>query len=155
MAQRIRSILVDNTLGKIFTGANSVSYATAANMIAGSQKQVKTVYAGATVTTKVANNLSGGNGISVGNNGVLTGVTLSLAAPAVGAAVTINLKKGSSYSNSSIVGTYSIPVSLLSAVYVTTLSFITTDNFYIDVTQVGSVKSGTGLLVQLSYYSGY
>ena len=155
MVQRVRSILVDNTLGKIFTGANTVSNATAANLIAGTQKNIKTFSSAATTTMRVANNLFGGTGVSIGSNGVIVSVTLTAATAPVGSNTVINLKKGNTYSNSSVVGTYSMSSNSPIVLYSTTLNFSSSDNFFVDITQVGSTKSGSGLGVQLGYYSGY
>lgn len=155
MAQRIRSILVDNTLGKIFTGANTVSNASAANLIAGTQKLVKTFASGVAVNTKVANNLTAGSGLLIGNNGVLVSVTLMAVTAPLGSNISVNLKKGSAYASSSIVGTYTLSPGSNLTYYTTAISFLATDNFFIDITQVGSVKSGVGFSIQLGYYSGY
>jgi hypothetical protein len=156
MAQRIRSISVDNTVGKIFTGITTLAAANATNLIAGTQKLVKSFSTASTVTTKVATNLAGTTGLVIGNSGILTNVVLlASTAPVGGTGIIINLKKGSAYSTSTIVGTYALGPTLTTVTYNVAISFLSTDSFFLDVAQVGSTKAGSGFSIQLNYYTGY
>jgi hypothetical protein len=155
MAQRTRSILIDSTLGKIFTGVTDVASASASNLIAGAQRSTKTFATAAATSARVAYNLSGGNGLYMGNNGILTNVSMTVATAPIGAAIIIVLKKGATYATSSVIGTYNIPNGLSSSSNPVSISFLSTDYFFIDITQVGLTKPGNGLIIQLGYYAGY
>jgi hypothetical protein len=157
MAQRTRSILIDNTLGKIFTGVDAVSSANASNLIAGTQVSSRGVSSPATTTVAVTKNLGGGSGIYFPHVGIIKNVIITAYSAPVGAAIVISLKKSSSsdYTTSTQVATFTLPVSTRTVTIPCSISFEAGSYFFIDVTQTGSTKPGTGLSVQLQHYMGY
>lgn len=156
MTRRIRNILIENSLGKVFTGVDSIFSANASNVIAGTVQQTKG-YAQPTATKVVVTNNLGGSlaGIPFAHNGVVVAVQVSVATAPQGSPIIISLKSGTSYSSSTIVGTFSLSALSNTSTTSCSIPIVSGNSFYIDVTQVGKTFSGTGLAVQLNHYLGY
>jgi hypothetical protein len=152
--RRTRSILVDNTLGKIFTNVSSVSTSNSSNLIAGTKIQSATISSGSKTTLVLTKNLGKGIGISFPRGGLITNVQLSLSGAATGQSVIVDVKVGTSYANSSTVTTATLPVNTLSTPKAVSISVQSGQYVYLDVTQTGNIKPGNGLSVRLDYYTG-
>jgi hypothetical protein len=157
MAQRTRSILIDNTLGKIFTGVDTVANALANNLIAGTQVASKGVSSPSTTTVTVTKNLGGGSGIYFPHLGIITSVVMTAATASTGTAIVIALKKSSTsdYNSATQVATFTLPAGSKISTTSCSLTFAAGSYYFVDVTQVGSTKPGNGLSVQFQHYMGY
>ena len=154
MARRTRSILVDNTLGKIFTNTDVVTTTDASKLIAGTKIQSSTISASSKTTAIVAKNIGTGVGIPFANNGLITNVTLSATSACAGQSIIVAIKVGSTYNTSTTATTVSLPVNSYSASTAASVSVQAGQNVYLDITQVGTTKPGVGLSVRLDYYTG-
>lgn len=156
MARRTRSFIIDNTLGRIFTGAVSVEATTPANLIAGQKSLSKSLTSKNTTPTKVVKNI--GNtpvGLTLdGASGLVNQVTLTCATPPKGSSIVVVVRKGETYDTSSAVATVQLPALMTSSATVVNIPYSTPESFFFDVTQIGSVFRGVGLSVTLTYYAG-
>lgn len=161
MPRRTRSMLVDNTIGKIYTNVSETSGATAANIIAGTALKSSTIQpikstTGA-VTCVVANNLSGG-GIAFATAGLLTRVTLSAVTAPKGQSIIVLLKTGSA-SYTSLTQVASVQLGTLATTATTTtapfpINIAAGQYLYFDISQVGTGSPGAGLTIRVDYYLG-
>ena len=151
---RIRSLLIDNTLGKIFTNTQSSLTADASKLIAGSKLLTASFTSAKTTTVKVISNLGTGKGILFPNSSLLTQITLSVATAPSGAPITVVIKKGTSYTTATVTGTYTIAADTLTSNYTVSQTINSGDSLFADVTTVGNVKSGVGLTILFNYYAG-
>lgn len=154
MPRRSRSILVDTTIGKIFTNVQSVSAADASNLIAGTQTKRGGFSSPKTQTTRLTSNLGGKSGFYFPVSGVVTEVSLTSVIAPKGAAVQVNLKRGTTYESSTIVGTYTLAELTTSSTTSTAITVSAGDNFYVDIVSVGTTVPGSGLEVRFKYYLG-
>lgn len=164
MTRRIRSMLLDVGLGKIFTGAIASSSATAANLIAGSTiKSIQRNFGSSATTAKVTSNVVTSTLFS--SNALITSVLVKINTSGVGSgaayyqpagsSIIVTLKTGLTYATSTSVGTVSLPALTTSATTVTSISIVANNTLYWDITQVGSTKPGIGLSITPFYYIGY
>lgn len=159
MTRRTRSILIDATIGKMFTGTADLSTATAANLIAGSTlRNVQNNYGTSVTTAKVVTNAF--KALSFPSNSIITSVkvmtnTGSTYYQNTGASIILTLKTGTTYATSTSVGTVSLAASTSSATTSITISVAAGDSLFADITQVGSTKPGGGLSYTAYYFIGY
>ena len=159
MARRTRSILIDATLGKMFTGTADISTATAANLIAGSTlRSVQNNYGTNVTIAKVVTNAF--KALTFPSNAIITSVKVmtnikSTTSPPTGSSIIITLKTGLTYATSTSAGTVSLPATTSSATTSITISVVAGDSLFADITQVGSTKPGKGLSVTPYYFIGY
>jgi hypothetical protein len=156
MTRRTRSILIDGSLGRMFSNTASSSSATSANLIAGTKAASSITYikpksSALTVVTAT-------KGARFINSGLITSITYKFdgaatqAAPA-GRAVIVRLRKVSSNGTSTNIANYTLPVNVLSGTITTEPIAITADDsFFWDVTQVGTTRPGQGLYITMTYY---
>lgn len=160
---RNRSILIDNTLGRIFTNVSKSSLASASNLIAGSVPLVKTLKSSAAKTSLVptknlGGSLSGFLLSTAGTSQVLT-IKADLSRSHRGYPVILNLaiRVGASYATSAPVATVSF----------TDLQTSRTDanqpfnvpanhGIFVDINYSGGTPSAwaVGLSLSFSYYAG-
>ena len=158
--RRLRSILVDNTIGKIYTNVADTTSVTPVNLIAGSV--LKTVSKPQPIMSSniiKANNLGLAGIGPFASVGLITLVTLTAATAPTGLGlvsnggdVSIVLKQGTTYSTSVIVGTYSLLATFRNTPTVASISLAVGDYIYVDIIKVGDKTPGKGLTVQLGYY---
>jgi hypothetical protein len=154
MTRRTRSILIDATLGKMFTGTADLSTATAANLIAGSTlRNVQNNYGTSVTTAKVVTNAF--KALSFPSNSIITSVKVMTNTGSTGASIILTLKTGTTYATSTSVGTVSLAASTSSATTSITISVAAGDSLFADITQVGSTKPGGGLSYTAYYFIGY
>lgn len=151
---RIRSILIDNTLGKIFTNVETSTSTDSSKLIAGTKLQSFTYAATTTATTVVAKNIGTGTGVPFPNNGLIVAGRLGVSVAPTGRAINVAIRVGSTYATSTVATTLSLPVSALSATTNLAINIQSGQFLYFDVTQVGNIKPGNGLSVKLDYYAG-
>jgi hypothetical protein len=156
MTRRTRAFLVDNTLGKIFTGVKSVSEASPDKLIAGTKLLVKSLSANARVQVVPTKNLGTGlTGMYLSPSGALvTRIDLSVLTVCSGQSIIISVRKGLTYDLSTEISTYELPVGLNTRGYITTMQVDANESLYFSVIQSGSIKRGAGLSVRVSYYAG-
>ena len=160
MTRRTRSILIDATLGKMFTGAADTSTATAANLIAGSTlKNIQLNYGTNVTNAKVVTNAF--KNIAFPSNAIITSVKVMVdtknatAAQAAGSSIIITLRTGLTYATSTSVGTVSLAASTTSQTTITSISIAADSILFADITQVGSTKAGRGLSYTPYYFIGH
>jgi hypothetical protein len=153
MPRRTRSILIDNTLGKIFTNIDTVT-TDSSKLIAGTKLQATTISSGSKTNVVVAKNLGTGVGVPFVNPALLTTIKLSVSTAPAGQPIIVAVKGGSSYANSSVLTTVTLPVNTSTVTSSMSITIQSGQNIYLDVTQAGTTKPGTGLSVRLEYYTG-
>jgi len=160
MTRRTRSILIDATLGKMFTGAADTSTATAANLIAGSTLRNTQINYGTNVTAaKVVTNAF--KTLTFPSNALITSVKVSIdtknstAAQSIGSSIIITLRTGLTYATSTSVGTVSLAALTTSQTTIISISIAADSSLFADITQVGSTKPGRGLSYTPYYFMGY
>lgn len=151
---RTRSVLVDNTIGRIFRNVVSVSQATAASVIAGAKLTTKSISGGRAVL-KVQNNI-GGKGIFMIGGGVVTQLIFKLTKAPRGSDAAIRVKKGTNYAEATTVGDYTIPQasSGVTQTYNVSITLAAGETLYFDIVQVGSITAGTGITLTVGFYAG-
>lgn len=159
MSRRTRKLIVDNNTGTVYTNVNSVASATLASVAAGLRPK----------TSRIAISGAGRPVVRLtGNKAVFTraailissiylevtdarGTRTAVASPA-GGPIDIRLRKVDSQNVSSFLGTYSIIAGGTFNTYATSLNILNTDNVFIDVTNVGTIRPGTGLNIVITFY---
>lgn len=164
--RRTRSVLIDGFLGKIFTSVTDSAVVDASKVIAApTLKTYQWSPATATTTTILALNIAQATGITFPQGAILASVTLTaVTAPTTYfpgiAGISIQIKKGTSYATSTIVGTFSLlsgstsqTYPLTSAVYGSAITLAAGNSIFVDIVKVGSVTPGAGFGFKLGYYS--
>jgi hypothetical protein len=151
---RTRSVIIDNTLGRIFRNTPSVSQATAANLIAGSKIESTSFAAGKKVVARVLNNIGTGKGLFFPSGGLITSVQLTAATAAFGSLLTLRLRVGVDYDSSISIQEYQMPNFTKSATFSAAITVPIGQSVFFDITQVGSIKPGQGVGARLSFYRG-
>ena len=151
---RTRSILIDNTLGKIFTNVESSTSTDSSKLIAGSKLQSFTYAATTTATAVVAKNIGTGTGVPFPNNGLIVACRLGVSVAPLGRTINVAIRVGSNYATSNVATTLSLPINALSSTTVLAINIQSGQFLYFDVTQVGNVRPGSGLSIKLDYYTG-
>jgi len=164
--RRTRSVLIDGFLGKIFTDVRDSSVVDASKVIAApTLKTYQWSPATTTTTTIVAKNIAQATGITFPQGAILASVTLTaVTAPtnsvSNSTAISITVKKGTSYETSTSVGTFSllsgvasITYPLTSEVYGLAITLAAGNSIFVDIIKVGNVIFGKGFGFKLGYYS--
>lgn len=147
---RTRTLLVDNTLGKIFTNVQNVSGANATNLIAGTKLQAKAVSSAAAV--RVAKNL-GVTGIYFPTETYVTTAVLLFTKPPTNGGTTIVLRKGANYDASTIISTTAITANTVRTTVTLNTTVSAGQSIYVDVTTAAAINSGIGLKITANYYA--
>lgn len=151
---RTRSILIDNTVGKIFTNVGSSASTDSSKLIAGTKLQSYTYSASRSSTTVVARNIGIATGVPFPNNGLIASGTLSISSVPTGRAINVDVKVGSTYATSTVATTISLPINTFTATSNLAISIQSGQFLFFDVTQVGNIRPGAGLSIKLDYYTG-
>lgn len=155
MTRRTRSFLVDNTIGKIFTGVTNVAQAAPDKLIAGTKLLVKSLSTSISVQAVPVKNLGNGKGLFLSSGGALvTKIAVSVSTTARGQPIIVVARKGVAYDSSTEIGTYTLPINTNVAEFPIQVQLDSTESLFFDVTQVGSNRRGSGLTIRVSYYSG-
>lgn len=154
MPRRTRSILLDNTLGKIYTGTSD-STTDPTKLIAGSVAKYANITSSRDAAVRIAYNLGlTGKGIVFPVASTVTKITLTTNTAPTGAAIVVAVKTGTSYSTATQQATYSIAPGTTVSVNTVNIAIPAGGSIFTDVTQIGSLNQGTGLSIQYEYYSG-
>lgn len=153
---RTRSVLVDNTIGRIFRNVSTVSQATAASVIAG-DKLAQRLLNGGTSNIRVQNNV-GGRGLFFIGGALVTQLIFSNRFSSRGSPVVINVKKGTTYALATLIGNYEIPPLTAqrqgsSATFAVSITLAAGESLFFDVVSVGNVFPGTGLSILAGFYT--
>lgn len=155
MTRRTRSLLIDNTFGKIFTGVSKTSEGTADKLIAGTKLLTKSITASKRVVVIPTVNLGNGQGMILSpNNSLLTKVAITVYASSSGQPVTIVLLKGVSYDTATILGTYSLNAGLKTVQHNVLHQISSGEKLFVNITESGSTRKATGLSLSFTYYGG-
>jgi hypothetical protein len=154
MTRRTRSILVDSTTGKIFTNVTATGDANSSNLIAGTLQKSGGFSIPNSQSARITNNLGGKNGFNFSTAGVVTEVSINSVIAPKGTGIQINLKRGTTYATSTVVGTYTLAELQTTSTTVTSITVASGDSLYVDITSVGTVVAGTGVSVKFKYYLG-
>jgi len=154
---RTRSVLVDNTIGRIFRNVTTVAQASAASVIAGDRLTTRSIGSGQAALIKIANNI-GGKGLFFVTGASVTQLRVSLIRAPRGRDALIQVRKGLTYATSTTVGEpYAIPAGNVNvaatATYTVAITLAAGESLYFDVVQVGSMFAGTGLTVTVNLYT--
>ena len=156
MATRTRSMIIDNTVQKVFTNLVNPAQANPANVCAGTElKRLVLCAFGTAVSAKISPNITGRtNGVAVVTSTLLTKLYLDLASTAVGGTtgVAIALKVGTTYETASTVATHSSFIKASSKVISVLIE--PGQNIYLDITGTGTTRPGSGVRVSADYFSG-
>lgn len=160
MARRTRKFIFDNTTGTVYTNIDNVSNATKANVAGGAVSKLLKVSVAKSGRNVYKVN-SGRAAIQKKNLAITsvflqvtdqTGKESSVAAP-VGDNLTIRLRKYNTLnSTTSTLGSYSIASGQTSSTNSVSFNILDTDLVFVDVTNVGSIRTGLGLNVILTYF---
>lgn len=153
--KRTRSVLIDATIGKIFTNAVSAQQADPSKIIAGTKLASTSIISSKSSIAKITKNLSGSaSGIRFPSGCLLVSITVTAATAPLGAPITFDIKSGTTYENSIVISTVSLKASYVKDTYPVALTIQPGNAIYVDIKQVGSVRPGNGVTVQFNYYSG-
>jgi hypothetical protein len=153
MARRTRGLLVDSTLGKVWTSADDVASANSISLIAGTKLQSKVFSQSSTTVVRAANNLGLGTGTYFPTQTLITsvGLTLSISKNRT-ANINITVKSSANtYANATSLGTYTITKSNTTQSTATSLSVAAGSYVYFDLTT--GDPNAQGLSITLNYYA--
>lgn len=154
MPRRTRSILLDNTVGKIYTGTSDAT-TDPTKLIAGSVAKYANITSSRDAAVRIAYNLGiTGKGIVFPVAATVTKVTLTTVTAPTGTPIIVAVKTGTNYASATQQGTYSIAIGETVSANTVSISVPAGSSVFTDVTQIGSLNQGTGLSIQYEYYSG-
>jgi hypothetical protein len=155
MATRTRGILVDSTLGKMFTNTTSVQSADSSKLIAGTKLQSTTIYSPRKRNIVIAKHLgNSGRGKVFPTGALLTKLSASVLIAPTGSSIVIDVKVGETYETSTSISILTIQELTTSTTNDVSVSIPANHALFLDVNQVGSIKPGQSLGVTFSYYAG-
>lgn len=159
MTRRTRKFLIDNTTGTVYTNVDRSSLATPSNISAGIVPKilkVSPVRAGKPIF-KVNSNKA----LIQNKNVVITNILLqvtnavgreNVSAAPVGGSITVALRKVASNGTESTLGSYSIADGGTSSTTSINFNILDTDLLFADITSVGTIRSGLGLNIVITYF---
>jgi hypothetical protein len=153
MARRTRGLLIDSTLGKVWSNIDDVASGNASLLIAGTKLQSKVFSQSSTTVVRAATNLGLGTGFYFPTQTLITSVGLTLTVSKNRTAnINITVKSSAdTYANASTLGTYTISKSNSSQSATTSLSVAAGSYVYFDLT-TGDANA-QGLSITLNYYA--
>ncbi len=151
---RIRSVLMDNTLGRIFTNIEAPSKAMPANLLAGTKLSTLSFSGNKKGLVRVANNIGTTTGMKFLQRSQIVKIRAYVTLFGRGGDVVINVRKGTSYVDSTVISTLSI----LDASTATELPVLITveigEKLFVDIVSVPTVKIPSGFAINFDYYAG-
>jgi hypothetical protein len=156
MTRRTRSMLVDASIGKIFTNTNQITPTDPSRLIAGTKLTSSIITAVPRGSlARVTRNLSGNaSGIRFTSGGLVTTFIISAVVPSTGRGIIFQVRSGSTYETSTLIDAQELEANVKTKTVNVAWTIPAGNNLYVDITQVGNVKSGSGLSVQFNYYVG-
>jgi len=153
MTRRTRSLLIDNTFGKIFTGISKTSEGAADKLIAGTKLLTKSITQNQRFVVVPVNNLGNGQGLILSaSESLLTQIRISVFVASSGQPVSILLLKGTSYATSTQLGTYSLAAGSKVASFNVSHQILSGEKLFVNIIQSGSTRRATGLSLSFIYY---
>lgn len=153
MTRRTRSLLIDNTFGKIFTGISKTSDGTADKLIAGTKLLSKSITQSKKSIVVPSLNLGNGQGLILSaSESLLTQIKMSVNSASSGQPVTISVLKGESYITSTQLSTYEIAADAKTSVYNVSHQILSGEKIFVDIITSGSSRKATGLSLTFIYY---
>lgn len=149
---RTRSMIVDNTIGRIFRNVATVSQANASNLIAGTKIESAIISSTSKAATRPTLNLGNGKGIFFAGGALITQLQLSAGTPPTGTPIIVRLRVGATYATSTEIDQYQL--STRSVTHTVTISVPAGSSVFFDIVQTGSIKPGVGFAVRLNFYRG-
>lgn len=159
MVSRLRSILVDNTTGTIYTGTSTTVSASKDKIAAGVfPKILKTSIVAPGRPVVIVN---GNKPIKFARDVLITNISMAvtntsgktvIAASPQGASLTIRIRKVNSSNEETTLGSYSITSNSTTSTNTVSFNLLSTDSIFFDVTSIGSTKPGLGLFINTSYF---
>lgn len=155
MVTRIRSLLIDNTLGKIFTGVSKTAEGSADKLIAGTKLLSKSITQNKRFIVVPTKNLGNGQGLILSaKESLLTQIIMTAFASSAGQPVTISVLKGLTYSTSTELGRYNLAEGSKSVQYYISHKLLPGEKIFVDVITSGSTRRAAGLSLTFMYYGG-
>jgi len=153
MTRRTRSLLIDNTFGKIFTGITKTSEGGADKLIAGTKLLTKAITQNQRLTVIPTKNLGNGQGLTLSpSESLLTQIRMSVFVASSGQPVIISVLKGTSYSTSTQIGTYDLAAGVKAISHEVSHQILSGEKLFVNITQSGSARRATGLSLTFVYY---
>jgi hypothetical protein len=153
MTRRTRSLLIDNTFGKIFTGVSKTSDGTADKLIAGTKLLSKSIAQNKKFIVIPSNNLGNGQGLILSaSESLLTQIKIAVAVASSGQPVTIVVLKGESYDTSTELGTYELASGVKTFAYNVSHQILSGEKIFVNITTSGSTRKASGLSLTFIYY---
>lgn len=153
MTRRTRSLLIDNTFGKIFTGVSNTSEGGADKLIAGTKLLNKSITQSQKLIVVPTLNLGNGQGLilSTGES-LLTQIKLSVFTASSGQAVTVSVLKGEAYDTATQLGIYEIAAGSKINQYNVSHQILSGEKIFVNIITSGSIRKATGLSLTFIYY---
>lgn len=153
--RRLRSILIDSTLGKIFTNTAEVTPSDPSKLIAGTKIQSTIISSPKKLSLVVSKNLGlTGAGKKFTSGALLTAATLDLMTTTMGASLIVLMKVGSTYETSTLAATLTLAAASRSQTTPLSITVQPNHAVFFDIAQVGTTRPGQGLSITLKYYAG-
>lgn len=153
MTRRTRSLLIDNTFGKIFTGITKTSEGGADKLIAGTKLLTKSITQNQRFIVVPTNNLGNGQGLTLSpSESLLTQIRINVFLASSGQPVIISLLKGTSYATSTQLETYQLAAGAKTVSYNVSHQILAGEKIFVNIIQSGSSRRATGLSLNFVYY---
>lgn len=148
-------MLLDASIGKIFTNTNQITPSDPSKLIAGTRLQSAAISSTRASTARVVNNLSGKvDGLKFISGAVIASIVISTTRPPEGLSILFTFKVGTSYETSTVIATDELPSKTIKKTVLTGWTIPAGSSIFVDITQVGSIKTGNGVGIQFNYYAG-
>ena len=155
MTRRTRSMLVDASIGKIFTNTNQITPTDPSKLIAGTRLLSASIANRVITAARITNNLGGKmEGLRFISGAVITSTTVSLTTAASGQPLKFDIRVGTSYDTSTIILSDELLPNVKQKLLTTVITVPSNNSIYVDITQIGSVGPGRGFGLQFTYFAG-
>lgn len=153
MTRRTRSLLIDNTFGKIFTGVSKTSDGTADKLIAGTKLLTKSITQSQRFVVVPTLNLGNGQGLILSaSDSLLTQIRISAYSASSGQAVSISVLKGASYETATQLGIYQLAAGSKTILHSVSHQILSGERIFVNIITSGSTRRATGLSLTFIYY---
>lgn len=154
MTRRTRSVLIDSTIGRIFTNVSSVTSAAPTSMIAGAKLTSRSIVQNKKATVTVSNNI-GNTGLFFVGGALVTQIIMSVVKAPAGSSILIKVKVGATYATAVATGPeYALNQNTKSATHNVSITVPPGESLFVDITQRGALSPGAGLSLNFVHYAG-
>lgn len=155
MTRRTRSMLLDASIGKIFTNTNQITPTDPSKLIAGTRLLSASIVNRGISSARITNNLSGkAEGLRFISGAVITSTTVSLTTATLGQSLKFDIRVGTSYDTSTIILSDELLPSVKTKLLTTVISVPSNNSLYVDIIQVGTINTGRSFGLQFTYFAG-